>query len=309
MTENLNNASQKHVEDGQLPSGKRQRGRSVSVGDENFDRSVFNTKNRSNNDLLKALSSLSKDITDTINTKQSEVITAMNGMRDGLMEYVNTVKQELNDKIVSLKTEVMPEVQSLNKVAVDRIIEAEKLIPAVESRLDKLERQALAKEIVITGIPCQNRENLVELVNSICKAVGFQSSNDIENCFRIPSKGKRLADTPIIVKFWSMNVKHCFMEGYYKKQNLNLQDIGFNTAQRRIFINESLTPKNREIFAIAQRMKRERKISLARTRSGLVFITLNGRSSPMCIVDKEQLLSVTEQSQESVNMERNDGNI
>lgn len=143
----------------------------------------------------------------------------------------------------------------------------------------------------------------MEIVNGICKAVGFQPINDIESSFRIPSRGKRPTDAPIIVKFWSLNSKNGFMNSYFKLKNLNLQSIGFDTAPRRIFINESLTPKNREIFSIAQRLKRDQKISLARTRSGLVFVTFVGQSSPMCIVNKEQLLTLTQRGQESVNNE------
>lgn len=227
---------------------------------------------------------------ETIKLKNNEVLAAMNDIRTGILEQVNAVKTTLEEKIGTVKIEVMAEVQTINKQTIDRISETDKAVQVVESRVDKLERQALAKEIVITGIPCQQGENVVQIFRSICQAVAFNPDNVTENCFRIPSKKDRLANTPIIVKFWYMGSKQLFMNSYFKMKNLNLSHIGFKTnAPNRIYINESLTPKNRDIFSLAQRLKKDKKIENVRTRGGLVSISVTGRSSPMCIFSKSQL--------------------
>ncbi len=82
------------------------------------------------------------------------------------------------------------------------------------------------------------------------------------------------------------------MACYFKRKDLNLKDIGFQTSAR-IFINESLTKLNREIFNVAAVAKKSNHIVKLFTRNGLVYVQRRENDKPACIQhisDLEQIL-------------------
>lgn len=260
-------------------TNKRPRGRSSSVSAEPL-----------NSDILKAMAKFNKDVLEMITAKNNDIMVAMSDMRREIMEHVGSVKSALEEKIADMKIEVMSEVKEVQKATDDKVECLEQVSQVFESRMGKLERQNLEREVVITGVPYEQNENVAKIINHICQAVNFNMDNSLENIFRIPSRAT--SNTPIIIKFWSKDLKYMFMSGYFKLKNLNLTHAGFNTAPRRIFINESLTPGNREIFALAQRLKKEKKIHQVRTRGGLVYVSVNDQSGPLCIINKSRLESL-----------------
>lgn len=272
---------QENQASGQLPPNKRHRGRSVSVG-----------QDPSNNDILVAMSKFNKDVMDTIKLKNDEIKLAMDKMHKNILKYVDDTKKNLEEQIDKVKSEVMTEVQVANQKSADCIAGMEKMSKSIETRIDKLERQSLLNEVIVTGIPHQGGENIIQIVDSICRVIDFNPEKEIESCFRIPAKKGHNKDTPIVMKFWTIESKRAFMNKYFNAKSLNLTQIGFKTAARRVYINESLTLKNRDIFSMAQRLKREKKISLVRIRSGLVYVTLAGQSTFVSIISRDQLASL-----------------
>lgn len=72
------------------------------------------------------------------------------------------------------------------------------------------------------------------------------------------------------------------MSSYFKKKGLSLADIGFKTSSR-IYINESLTKLNREIFNSAAQAKRLRNLHKYFTRRGLVYVQMAIDSATICV--------------------------
>lgn len=92
---------------------------------------------------------------------------------------------------------------------------------------------------------------------------------DIVSAFRIPtsknnmgrSRNERSADysSPIIVRLASDWAKQNFISAYFKTKDLHTRDIGYK-SNARIYVNESLTKHNREIFKAATEAKKSKSI-------------------------------------------------
>lgn len=111
--------------------------------------------------------------------------------------------------------------------------------------------------------------------------------NDFLSIYRVPPNRNQhkyssgnVTTSPIIIRFYFEDAKQHFMYSYFKKKGLNLADIGFKTSSR-IYINESLTKLNREIFNSAAQAKRLHKLHKYFTRRGLVQMASD--SNTVCI--------------------------
>lgn len=96
----------------------------------------------------------------------------------------------------------------------------------------------------------------------------------------------------IIVRVYDNYVKQELLSSYFKRKNLNLKDIGFKTSAR-IFINESLTKSNRDVFNLASAAKKANHIVKLFTRNGMVHVQRQDNAKPIRIEhisDLEQIL-------------------
>lgn len=167
---------------------------------------------------------------------------------------------------------------------------------ATEARIDQLERLARFNELVISGGPRLENENLDMICKNICDAVGFDGSNTIQSFFRVPFKtnqrsnqSSRQTSPSIIMKFWSSEAKEGFFKLYVTKKSLCVTNIGFSVPSR-IYINDNLTKKNFEIYRLVRKLKADGKIFQYHTVSGRIAIKLKPDSRQI-IIDSEQQLN------------------
>lgn len=155
-----------------------------------------------------------------------------------------------------------------------------------ESRLDRLERLALEKDLVISGVPLESNDEPFAIVGDICGALNSDlKSGDFVSAFRLRSStenGKNRRSKPIVVRVQDDWVKQSLLTAYFKKKNLNLTDIGFKFPAR-IYINERLTPANRAIFNRAAEAKKSDVIVRFYTRKGLVYIQRHANAKPIAV--------------------------
>lgn len=168
-----------------------------------------------------------------------------------------------------------------------------------DERLDELERQARSDEIVISGVPIIENENLEEISVNICAAIGYGRKDAIKSIFRLPQRqnnnsatqSKQRMAPSIIFKFWSTDAKSDFFRKYIAKKNLCATNIGFQSAAR-IYVNDNLTRRNFELFRHARQLKIEGKIFHYSTLRGRVFIKLNSDSKQIGVSSLDQLNSL-----------------
>lgn len=245
------------------------------------------------------LLTLTKKI-DVLNGTVSDNNTQLNTKIDNLEATVSTkikdVKEEMEIRIDTVTKDLNQQVEKSKWECERRNSEVLKEISIHESRLDRLERFSLDKDLIISGVPLENNDDPFALLGDIIGALNCNlKQGDFVAVFRLrgnnseSSRNKRIV--PIVARLQEEWHKQELLTAYFKKRNLNLTDIGFKTSTR-IFINERLTVTNREIFNRASEAKRSNLIYRFFTRRGLVFIQRNESSRPECIYHVKDLQAI-----------------
>lgn len=255
--------------------------------------------------LSEKMDGLSTQMTENVNSVReidAKLTTKIDNLELMLSDKVNAVKAEAASRLEKFSEAVDSRFQDITRKInylqadnEDKITEVTNIAVAewklqTESRLAKMERLSLSNELVITGVPMSQGENPTDIVGDIVQVLNCDlKPNDFLSIYRVPSKRNErnrsignVAITPIIIRFYFEDAKQHFMSSYFKKKGLNLADIGFKTSSR-IYINESLTKLNREIFNSAAQAKRLQKLHKYFTRRGLVYVQMASDSSATCI--------------------------
>ena len=103
----------------------------------------------------------------------------------------------------------------------------------------------------IGGIPRQSNENTDNIVIKVAEKIGVTiTQEDIE----ISHRNSAHKDASIIVKFLSRRTRNSFFEKRKGLKDIKVKDldIGLDACGSKIFINESLTPYNGDLFKKAR---------------------------------------------------------
>lgn len=150
------------------------------------------------------------------------------------------------------------------------VIEQSERIDSIESSIDNIERISKLNDVIIRGVAYAQNEYLLDVFESISKAIGFKKNVNfsVNNIFRL----KRNGNSPILVQFVSQLLKRQFMVKYFAKKNLNLSDIGHQNNNNRIYCSDNLTASNNRIYNKAVDLMKAKMIVKVHTRQGFVFV-------------------------------------
>lgn len=163
----------------------------------------------------------------------------------------------------------------------------------VDNQDDKLQKeichiQGLQKqdELIINGIPHDNKENLKLIMIKIAAALEINITSDVirkihrlgpqnEEVIAIPPRNK-----PIMVKFATIDIRNSINENYVKlireKRPFTLQDIG-HSSNERIYINSHLPQCLTSLYKQALDMKKLNRIQAVHAKMNSVAIKLDDK--------------------------------
>lgn len=224
--------------------------------------------------LLQSLALKMDSLSDTMNMMDKRLNDKMDNVEWKFCSMIQNVHAELDTKLESLSTDIDRrilessntitqncEVMS-NNVRGDVNNRIDELYMRQNSRLDTLERIALEKELIVSGIPLEPNEPFA-ILGDICIALNCNlNERDVADAYRLKSNANTGSNrsVPIIIKFYEVWAKREMLLSYFKKKNLSLSDIGFHNSAR-IYVNEHLTQQNRNIFNLASEAKRVKVIA------------------------------------------------
>lgn len=221
----------------------------------------------------------------------SDIMSIVTNKFDSLNEIINKNQSEMMETINSIKTYVCDEIKKLC-VEINKI---KNCIITLEDRMDYLERNNMANDLVVTGIPCFNNVSVHDIVGRICRTLEINEKTTISSVFRPFRKNQLNSNTaPIIIKFWTREDKLFFYNKYIKIGNLNLSHIGLNSTAR-VYCNDGLTKRNSTILHRAKTLKNLNKIAKVTTKKGCVFVTLLNKSTSYVIKSVENLNDLVDQ--------------
>ncbi|KAJ6647988.1 hypothetical protein Bhyg_03213 [Pseudolycoriella hygida] len=250
---------------------------SLSTKVDSLNNAMTDVDNRLNVKIDKLESSMANKIADVKSDMEKRLTSFSSEIDQRLIDAITSTNRKCDDKIVKVTHE-------LNLLHEQRVLN--------ESRLDNLERLSLEKELIITGVPVEQNDEPFGIVGDICKALECNlSKRDFVTAFRIWTKDSNSSSSrsaPILVKVYDAWVKQHLLSAYFKRKNLNLKDIGFQTASR-IYINESLTNANRAIFKLTSEAKKANVIASLFSRNGLVHVKRDAKARSTIIYNIGEL--------------------
>ena len=84
-------------------------------------------------------------------------------------------------------------------------------------------------------------------------------------------------DPAIIVKFVRREMRERLYRARKRLKSITTADFGFS-VNKKIFINESLTPRNKELFKVCLRFKKDNGYKFLWTNAGKIFLRRNADS-------------------------------
>jgi hypothetical protein len=151
----------------------------------------------------------------------------------------------------------------------------------------------------ICGIPCLNDQ---ENTNSIIKDIAKEINVDITDTNMSPShllksnvsyKGKSKNSPPIIVKFTWRVTKDKLYKAHKKLNRLTTKDLGY-VIEQRIFIMESLTKTNKDLFNMAYNLKKKYQYKFIWTYNGNIYLWRNELSPVINIKNQRDIQHLRE---------------
>ncbi|KAJ6646220.1 hypothetical protein Bhyg_01431 [Pseudolycoriella hygida] len=234
-----------------------------------------------------------KELQETIVQQAASINEKIDSKINDLGTKINELSKSVDERIENITSTIQVHIEPV----VDTIVKP--ITQALESRIEKPEREALILNLVVTGIPWRENKNIDEIVNAICRSIGFNNNiNGFTGYYRIlkqksskPTKPNALVMPPLDLKFWCHDLKHNFFMMYLQKKTLNLSHIGYGTASR-IYVNEMHTLVNKQIFLKARQLQHQKIIFQSHTNRGLVVIKKSDKSKNEVIYNMDQLLHI-----------------
>lgn len=264
------------------------------------------------NSKLDILTASVSDNSMAINNIDVRLTAKIDNLETSMADNINKVKTEMDTRLMEFSTDVNHRLNSLS-VATQSSCQAnamatqattaklESMETANESRFNKLERELLRNELILTGVPAVYGEVVADIIGDICNALQCCINGvDVIAAYRLPSakassgrhnQQRQRISSPIILKLGSDWAKQELLSAYFKLKNLNTGHIGYE-SKSRIYLNESLTVHNRSIFKAGTEMKKSKRINKCYTRNGIVHIQLSDEGRIYRIHDIDQLNAI-----------------
>lgn len=214
-------------------------------------------------------------------------------MQSNITSKIDSYQQKLNDRINDIEARISS-IHNCCTADIDQLTECVQEVrsDALMAR-DKLLRVTREKDLVISGVPLVTDEDLNLVFDRIAKHLGYNEENvPAVELARLPSK----SSTTILCRFARRTSRNKFFQAYLRNLPLCLVDIGYATSKydssgsQRIFINESLSKRVRDIRSLAMRMKKAGRIQTVTTRNGVIRVKLKDTVIPCH--SKQDLLDI-----------------
>lgn len=211
---------------------------------------------------------------------------------EALTMKVNKVDEKVNTQGKLLAK--IEEIRQSNKAIEEGIkeVKAENMqmkirIAKIERRVETQEMKERRNQLELVGIPVTSNEKPEELMMKLAKETKVEVKNtDIESCYRIKAREGR--EGPIIIKFKEARERDRVMKEL-KSKKPTLEMISYEPKQKKIFVNESLTPTMKEVLYKVKTAAREKGWNRVWTYAGTVYVKTERESRQIKIETKEEM--------------------
>lgn len=234
--------------------------------------SLFELENGNQN--KRSRKELNKDSVPTMSLE--DLWTKIESKMDSFKQDFDKRIDGLETQLSQLKTECTARIDDLSEA----VVEVRADLNLASNWIGRVEKY---QDLIITGVPYSPTENLKTVFRDIAAKLAYDPLDvpmvDLKRLAKPPIAAG--SAPPILCQFAIRNERNAFYSKYLSLRNLNLEHIGFNN-KNRIFINENLTPQDREIRTAAIKLKKEGRIQQVFSRDGVVHVKSRGGPAEAC---------------------------
>ncbi|CAG9792433.1 unnamed protein product [Diatraea saccharalis] len=227
------------------------------------------------------------------------MIAAQDSKLDTIMEFMRDMKSQMNDvqesqEFMSCKYEEL--LNRFNSLEQQRR-EDKKYIHTLEKKIEYLEKNGRITNNELRNIPTNKAESKVDLLNILKKTGKFLDvsieEQEVRNIYRVATAVPE--NKPIIVEFNGIFKKDELLQAVksynkkYPNNKVNTSHLSLTGPTKPVFITESLTFKNKKLYAIARDFAKSHNYRYCWTSRGTVYLRKNDGASAQRINEEEDL--------------------
>ena len=155
----------------------------------------------------------------------------------------------------------------------------------LETKVDELDQYGRRSNLEFHGIPKIPNEDTNQIVKNMVKRFNIDlNDRDISTSHRLPAVGDK--HPPIIARFCNRDLKNNI---YQKRRNLiGVRDFGIE-GMTALYVNENLTHRRRNLFAMAYKQKSLLKYQFIWTVNGEIFTRKCTNSEKIRIANEQDI--------------------
>jgi len=204
---------------------------------------------------------------------------------DSLLKQVNFLNiKSLNDDITRIKASIR---------------NSDSEIKQLKDNINDMEQYTRRECLEIRGIPQQDGEDTNEIVRKVGDLVDIDvKTEDISISHRLQARTNRASKQPkepsIIVKFARRDVREALYKARSKLRSKSTEDLGFaRYTSQKIFIAESLTSRNHQLFNECLKKRNECHYKFIWTNQGKILLRRDVNSPVITIKTEADVIKIT----------------
>jgi hypothetical protein len=203
------------------------------------------------------------------------------------IEHCHNIIRELSDSVKASNETIIQQQQAIENLSSENRV-LKKSVAELQVRLDDLEQYGRRNTVEVHGLPEEEGENCIKKIIDVGTALNVKiDASNIDACHRLRRAADRTS-SGIIVRFVNRSVADQLMDARRTKR-LSTRHLGLPTDQP-IYVNQSLSPARRILFARTRAAFRENKLKAAWVdRSGRIKVRKDDGGSVIVIASEEDL--------------------
>lgn len=160
-------------------------------------------------------------------------------------------------------------------------------IATLEYKIEQMEQQARQSNIEIVNMPERKDENLIDLVQQIGVIIGHPIlPANILSVHRVPHYDKNNPHPKnVIVKFSSKILRDNIIIAARVKKGIDSLQLEITGTQNKIYLNEHLTPKNKQLFRSCREVAKKFGYKHVWVHHGRILVRQTDDSNVLAIRD------------------------
>ncbi|CAH0406228.1 unnamed protein product [Chilo suppressalis] len=217
-------------------------------------------------------------------------ITEIKKQNEEIFKSIDFISQKYDD--LSLK---------ISKLEDDKK-ESQNYITALEERLDFLEKKSRSTYVEIRNIPkmpSETKKSLSSLVEKIGQKLNVTIElRDIKDIYRINTKSDD--NKPIILELTTVALKDNLIDSIKKfnkvrgADNFNTEHLQISGSPKKVYIGDSLTPKQKRLFYLAREFAKANDYSYCWSTNGNIYLRKREGTSHFRVVSELDLDKIKE---------------